>query len=130
MGQFLAEWLESTVKNRVRPATYTSYRGLIGRHIEPELGKVRLNKLTPGMVQGLLNRKLEAGLSPRGVDYMRAVLRAALNHALRWGLVSRNVAALAQSPRVPKGEIDPLSPAQARTLLDTVRGDRLEAAYS
>jgi len=130
VGQFVQEWLEGTVRTRVRPATYTSYADLVRLHIEPALGKVRLSKLTLDQVQRMLNQKLTTGLSPRRVDYIRAVLRSALNQALRWGMVSRNVAALAQSPRVPKREVQPLTPDQAKVLLDTVKGDRLEALYS
>ena len=130
VGQFLNEWLVGTVKIKVRPATFSSYGDLIRLHIEPELGRVKLNKLTPAQVQEMLNRKLASGLSPRRVDYIRAVLRHSLNQALRWGMVSRNVAALASSPRVPLREVQPLTPEQARTLLETVKGDRLEALYS
>jgi integrase len=130
VGQFLNEWLVGTVKIRVRPATYSSYRDLVRLHIEPELGSTKLSKLTPAEVQDMLNRKLASGLSPRRVDYIRAVLRQGLNQALRWGMVSRNVAALASSPRIPLREVQPLTPEQARILLDTASGDRLEALYS
>jgi integrase len=130
VGQFLREWLEGTVKTRVRPATYASYSDIVRLHIEPDLGKVRLNRLAPAQVQAMLNRKLAAGLSPRRVDYIRAVLRGALNQAFRWGMVSRNVAALANSPRIPHHEIEPLTPGEAAVLLAAVQGDRLEALYS
>jgi integrase len=126
VGQFLQEWLEGTVKTKVRSSTYTSYRDIVRLHLEPELGKVRLSKLTQTEVQRLLNQKLKEGLSPRRVDYIRAVLRGALNQALRWGRVSRNVAGLAHSPRIPKHEVEPLTPSQAAVLLDTVKGGRLE----
>ncbi|MGA8417974.1 MAG: site-specific integrase [Candidatus Dormiibacterota bacterium] len=130
VGQFLQDWLQGTVSTKVRPSTYSSYRDLVRLHIEPELGKLRLNKLTPGHVQTMLNRKLASGLSPRRVEYIRAVLRIALNQALRWGLVNRNAAALTQGPRVPKQEVEPLTPEQAGALLEAVSGDRLQALYS
>ena len=41
----------------------------------------------------VLNAKAAAGMKPRGVHHLRAVLRTALNQALRWGDVPRNVAA-------------------------------------
>jgi integrase len=58
------------------------------------------------------------------------VLRRALNDALRWGLVARNVATLVTPPRGQRYEVRPLDPVQARRFLDAVRGDRLEALYS
>jgi integrase len=76
----------------------------------------------------LLNRRLKEGkLSPRSVAYIRVVLRAALNQAIRWNLVARNAAELVESPRVRRFEIKPLTPEQARQLLDAAKGSRLEA---
>jgi len=130
VGQFLEDWLANTAKRTVRPSTFVSYEGLVRVHLVPELGKVPLIKLSPQHVERMINRKLAAGLSPRRVEYMRAVLRRALNDALRWGLVARNVATLVTPPRAERYEIRPLDPEQARRFLDTVRGDRLEALYS
>ena len=50
--------------------------------------------LTPLDVQAWLNAKLEEGLAPRTVQYIHATLRDALNAAVRWGVVGRNVATL------------------------------------
>lgn len=127
---FLTEWLAETVRNRVRPATFESYEAIVRLHIVPELGRQRLARITPAHVQALLNRKLAEGLSPRRVEYIRSLLRQALGHAYRWNLVSRNVAALTDRPRTERNEVRPLAPDQARRLLATVRGDRLEALYT
>lgn len=130
VAAFLTEWLAETVRNRVRPSTFVSYEGIVRLHLLPDLGRVRLARLTPAQVQGLLNRKLADGLSARRVEYIRAVLRRALGHAYRWNLVSRNAAALTDRPRTVRHEIRPLTPDQARQLLVAVRGDRLEALYA
>ena len=53
----------------------------------------------------------------------------ALKQAVRWGLVLRNVADDVDPPKVHKKEVRPLSNEQARKLLDTAQGDRLEALY-
>ena len=130
LGTFLDEWLEHSVKPSVRPSTYKSYSGLVRLHLKPVLGHHRLTKLEPQHVQRFMNRKLKSGLSPRTVDYCRAVLRRALNQALRWGHVPRNVATLVDPPRAKRPEIQPLTPDEARALLDAVAGDRLEALYA
>jgi len=70
----------------------------------------------------MLNRKLAEGLSPRRVDFLRGVLHRALNQALRWSLVGRNVAGLARSPKQVRYEIRPLSPPEVGHLLEAVRG--------
>jgi integrase len=126
VGQFLSRWLTDSVKPAVRPRTYESYELTVRLHLMPELGTIRLEKLTPQNVQALLNRKGRSGkLSPRSVAYIRAVLRQALNQAQRWGLVARNAAALVDPPRMVRHEIKPLSADQSRALLVAAKGDKL-----
>ena len=68
-------------------------------------------------------------MSNATVHKLHVVLRKALKQAVRWGLVSRNVADDVDPPKIHKEEVCPLTNEQARNLLDTVRGDRLEALY-
>jgi integrase len=129
VGEFLQRWLVDSVRPSTRPSTYKSYAGIVHLHLEPGLGRLSLARLSPQQVQAFLNAESAAGLSPRSVAMERAVLRQALGRAERWGLVSRNVAKLAEPPRVPKHEIRPLTANQARIFLDAIRGDRHEALY-
>lgn len=126
---YLRKWLEDSVKPSVRPSTYTSYASYVHGHIIPGLGRRTLVQLTPQDVQRFLNAKLAAQLSPRSVGFIRAILRRALGQALKWGSVSRTVAALVDPPKVRTQEIQPLTPDQVQTLLVGIRGDRLEALY-
>jgi integrase len=68
-------------------------------------------------------------LSPVSVGHVRSVLRTALAHAMRAGLLERNVAALAEAPRIRQRERRWLSAAEARRLLDATADDRLHALY-
>jgi integrase len=131
VGQYLADWLNNTVKASVRPRTYVSYEQVVRSYLIPDLGRLPLLKLAPQHVRAMLNRRLtEGNLSPRSVAYIRVVLRAALNQARKWNLVARNVAELVESPRARRFEIKPLAPEQARQLLDAVKGSQLEALYA
>jgi len=130
VGSYLDQWLSETARPRVRRWTYLGYEVHVRLHLKPTLGDIRLEQLTPLHVQALLNRKLQDGLSPKSVRYIRGTLRNALNQAVRWGLVSRNAAALVDPPRVERYEIKPFTPDEARSFLSAIRGDRLEALYS
>lgn len=130
LERYLRQWLDEVVRPSVRPSTYLAYELHVRRHLIPELGRVPLAKLTPQQVQGMLNRNLAAGLSPRSVHHLRAVLRRALNHALRWDLVARNVAVLVDPPRVPRRDVPIMTPAEARQFLSVARDDRLSALYA
>ena len=84
-------------------------------------------------MEAFLNQAQRANgkkLSAQTVHHLRAIRRAALSDAAKKGLIARNVATLANEPQVPRHEIRPLSPDEARKLLDAVKGDRLEALYS
>ncbi len=112
------------------PRTYTSYEHVVHAHLVAGLGRVRVAKLTPQDVAAWLSRHQANGASGRTARYARAVLRAALNQALRWELVARNAAALTDPPRHRTREIQPLTPDQAKALLAAVAGHRLEALVS
>jgi integrase len=128
--QYLRGWLEEAVRPSVRPKTYTTYEGYVRCHLVPELGRIPLSKLGPHDVQSMLNRKLAAGLSPRSVHHLRAILRSALGRAVRWGELPRNVAALVEAPHVARYEIRVLGPAEARQFLEIASDDRLAALYT
>lgn len=129
-GQFLNNWIEHQVKPNRRASTLRSYRQNVRNHIIPSLGRHQLTKLSPQHIQALINEKLKEGLSPRSVQYYHATVRAALNQALRWGLVKRNVANLVDPPRVQRHKITPLAPEEAMRLLKTAEGHRLSALFT
>jgi len=130
VSQFLKKWLTDKVTPSTRESTLRGYESKIRMHIVPALGNVTLGKLTPQRLQSFFNEKLKSGLSPRTVHHLRAILRAALADAVKWGLVMRNVADLIDPPRVPHEEVQALAPAEAQELLAAVKGTRLEALYS
>lgn len=130
LGDFLVGWLEDTAKPSVRYLTAKGYESKLRIHILPALGAIPLTKLTPQRLEAFFNAKLADGLSPRTIQHLRAILRAALNDALKWNLVRRNAAALVDGPRVPHTEIQPFSPEEARALLNAVQDHRLGALFS
>ena len=80
-------------------------------------------------MRGLNREKLDAGASNRTVQYIYTTLRKALQDAVTDDLIPRNVADGIKAPRPKKKEINPLSPEQARTFLEAIRDDPLEALY-
>ena len=80
-------------------------------------------------MRGLYRSKLAAGLAPRTVLHIHRTLSKALKQATDDGLIPRNVAGVVKPPRPRTEEIRPLGREQVWALLDTARGDRLEALY-
>lgn len=130
VGAYLEGWLETSVRLRCRASTYDSYRDTVNRYIVPAIGQQPLAKLEPSHVAVMLADLTARGtLSPTTVRYCYVVLRIALGRAFKQGLVARDVATLIDPPARSRRETHPLSDAQARTFLESVRGDRLEALY-
>lgn len=129
VGQMLDQWLAEAVKPKVRASTYRRHADIVCVHLKPTLGHIRLAKLTPAQVQALINAKLAAGSSPRTVQYIRGILRAALGRAMRWGLIGINVAALTDPPRLQKHQVAAVSPSDARALLSAIANHRLASLF-
>src|ERR1700680_2781774 len=130
VAQYLDRWLNDVVKPSVRPWTFAGYEVNVRLHINPVVGRIPLEGLSPLHVQTLINQKLRDGLSPKSVQYVHQTLRTALKQATRWGLIARNPAAQVDGPRVEPYEAQPFSVEEARRFLDAIKGERLQALYS
>jgi integrase len=129
LAVFLRSWIDGlrdARRQRVRPRTLDHYALIVERHIIPGLGKHRLDRLSERHVQAWLDG--DAG-SPRTVHHHRAVLRRALNVAVRHRLVERNVAVAVEMPDVEKFRGSPLTLDEARRLLSVTAGDRLSPLW-
>lgn len=127
LGTFLTPWLES--KKRLEASTWLRYRIFVERTLIPELGRVQLAKLTPQHLQRLYAKKLDDGWSPTTVNHLHTVLHGALEQAVKWGLIGRNVSDLVDPPRKNRKEMRVWTPEQARTFLAALAGDRLAALF-
>jgi hypothetical protein len=102
VGDWLAHWLVS----RTSPATSTmrSYSAHVRLYLAPYLGPV-LGELSAAHVQAMFtaiirrHQALGTPISAATLNRIRATLRAALNAAMRRGLVSENAASRAELPR-------------------------------
>ncbi len=126
--QFLEYWLEDVHKVSIRAGTYEVYRIILDNHLIPELGHIKLQRLTTQQVQSFYMKKLKEGFSSERVRTIHAVLHKALSHAKRIRLVGSNVCDdVEELPRQAQQEMQPLTPEQAQVLLQKVREHRLEA---
>jgi len=124
---YLEQWLEQVYKPSVKPNSYKHYRAVIRTHLVPALGHIPVQKLTAAKVQAFYTQKLNEGAKPRTVIAVHAVLHRALEDAVKWGLVPRNVTKLVSLPHAERYEAQTLTVEQASRLLETARGSRIEA---
>jgi integrase len=132
LSEYLDRWLNGAVKGSVKPSTYESYERMIRNHIKPTLGHRKLKNLAPDHVQYFYQSKLDAGLAAGTVRLMHGILHKALEQAVKWGIVPRNVCKATTPPKPNPEEIRPLDAEQAKRLLEVASaagGNRLEALY-
>lgn len=127
VGRYLDDWLKNVLPGSVTRGTQTNYEDVVRLYLRPILGQTRLRALTVRDVKMMLNvlaepwtepsGKPRAAVSPNTRRLVRSVLRRALRHAEGEGLVTRNVARIADGVKVGTPEGRSLSPDQARYFL-------------
>jgi integrase len=149
LGDFLDRWLVEVAQPTLAPATVSNYELFCRLYIKPDLGRVKLEKLTVRDVQVWLNTlRTRCQCCAQGKDAARevprccsanaccqqvasewtvhqayTVLRGALSEAMRQDLVKRNVASLVRV-RVPRPVRQLVwSVEDARTFLDSAKRD-------
>lgn len=103
LEKFLKQWLD-TKKTNIKQTTFNKYNSLIVNHIIPNIGNVKISKLTPMKISSFYN-SLTNKLSLTTISDIHAVLKNALEQAVRWELISKNVAALVDKPKSDKKQI-------------------------
>lgn len=104
-GAYLTrQWLPGK-KLQLATTTFKSYERNVEHHIIPALGHIKLRRLRYAQVETFYDHLLaptadRPGLSPKTVYGIHLIIRGSLTEAVRRGLVSRNVALVARSPRL------------------------------
>lgn len=129
VAQFLTHWLEDVHKQSIRIRTYERYEEIVRLHLVPVLGHIQLLKLSPQQLQSFYTKKLNEGLSTTTVISFHNVLHKALESAVRWNLIPRNVCDVVSPPRRKRLEVQSLDTEQVQQLLAAARGHRLEALF-
>jgi integrase len=128
------QWLPG-LAGRVRATTLHSYRTNLERYVLPRIGQVMLQRLTPAHLNALYGALQAAGgrngqpLSGRTVQAVHMTVRKALGDAARWGLVTRNVAQLADPPTPKRADMRTWTAGELRRFLEHVEGERLAALW-
>lgn len=112
LGEFLERWLKEFVWSNLAPRTAEGYQHIIRRHLVPALGRLQLTQLKPEHLQKYYSEKLaggrcdgKGGLSPKTVRHHHVTLHDALQTAVKWGLLGRNVADAVSPPRAQRREM-------------------------
>jgi len=129
LAEYLGRWLQDYAKPNLSPRGFERYESIARVHLLPSLGNIPLTQLRPEHLQKHYTLKLNDGLSPPSVRYHHVVLHKALQTAIKWGLVARNVADGVDVPRARHTEMQTWDEYDVTCFLEAVRDSHYYALF-
>lgn len=137
---FVEPWLAGLENQGRKGTTLRGYRSALDSYVLPRLGDVALHELRATDLDAMYRSLLKSGgrsgrgLSLTSVHHVHAVINKLLHDAERKGLVTRNVARLANAPSLTtarsKGpEMHVWTPPELSAFLRSIQGNRNEVLF-
>ena len=126
-AQWLDYWYKDIILPQIEETTAYGYRGMIENYLKPQLGEIRLQKLTARDIQQYYTWLMdEKELSPNTVIKHHNLLTNTLNAAERQEYITKNPMRAVSPPKKRQREAKFYTPEQLGTLLDKAVGTRIE----
>jgi site-specific recombinase XerD len=98
-------------------------------HVRKRIGHQGVENVRRADVYAVVSEMVAAGKSPRTIVLTLTVLSQALDHAVREGMLARNVAAMVERPRQVQPQMKRWIEDEVRMFLATASKHRLHAAW-
>jgi integrase len=121
VGSLLEEWY-AQASPRWSKKYAAGVRSILDHRWLPQLGKVKLQKLTPFDLDRCYRRWEAERLEPATIGQYHAVIRRALRQGVRWGWITANVASQATPPPLRHHQLVPPTPAQIKRVIAALAG--------
>lgn len=128
VAEYLTHWL-TVIEPTIRPSSHRRFSEVVNGRIIPALGSQKLSAVSPVHVQELYADCLKAGLSSTTVALYHNVLHRALDQAVKWRMLQRNVCDAVDPPRESNPEMKTWTAEQARSFLRLSAEDDLAALW-
>lgn len=90
MKDYLQKWLTDHVEANLKPSTIRWYKMLCNKHIIPNIGTVKLDKITSLTIQELFTQLKKNGVSDYTLKDVKICLNSAFELAIEWGYIKFN----------------------------------------
>lgn len=125
LAAFLESWLENHVEILRAGKTVREYRGVVRRHIQPQLGDTSLVKIDSERIFQWQAQLAHAGRSANVRRRALRVLQIAMNHAIKLRKMVVNPCAAVEAPMHCRKQVTPLEPNQCFRLFENCQQHRL-----
>lgn len=128
LEKWLNHWLENIAcPPNVSENTHAGYRVDVEKHLIPNIGGQKLDRLEPEHFERLYAKMQRNGLKPSTAHHVHRTVRAALNEAVKRKHFAANPVLIAKAPRLVEEELEPYELEEVQRLLKVI-GDRRNAA--
>ena len=90
LAELMNEWLLVFKKNQVSPRTFEGVYSKYKLHIEPKIGNMKIDEITPIVIQKILNQMIDDGFSLDVVRKTKVVFNQFFDYAVEHGFVANN----------------------------------------
>lgn len=133
LAEYLRDWLKTYAEPNLAQTTVDGYRNNIEKHIIPNIGTIKLQRLRAKHIQELYS-DLQNGhcsgekkkLAAKTIIYVHRVLRQSLEHAYRKQLISRNIADDVKAPTAKKYRPEVYNEQLLKSLLYAIKDNPFE----
>jgi len=122
VSELLDRWLDDIAPLR-SGYTMREHRRSVDHDIRPAIGALRVDKLTARHLDHLYAALLARGLSPASVRRRHSVVHAALERAVKWGVIASNPADKASPPGPTPSTVSTPSVDVVQQLIIAAEGD-------
>lgn len=82
VSDYMDYWMKEYVEINLKHTTLKLRKIIIDNHIKPDLGKYKLNSLSPTVLQSFINSKVKENYSLAYIKNMKAILSSSLRYAV------------------------------------------------
>ena len=124
---YVTDWVEMSKPN-IQVTTYDIYAFMLRKHICPYFKKLKLTleQVQPIHISKYHQAKIKEGLSPNTVIKHHAIIRSALQSAVKQKLIRENPADAVDKPKRKKFTSDYYNQNEIRELLTVIKGSSIE----
>lgn len=126
-NELMTAWLDRCERERVKPRTYSRYKGLIVQHILPELGDMQIDDLGRRQISEFLTAHQADGnlrggeaLSATSTNLMLTVLNAAFTYACDMDLLPANPCDRIRRAPSPPSRVEAFTREEQRRLEEAI----------
>ena len=127
--EFMQQWLDTYAGTNTRPSTLQGYRSKIRTYINSSFGEVHLQNLRPAHIQKMLADMLARGLSQKTTRDTYMIIKEALSHAIKWGLLNVNPADAVTPPKRRRQEMKMWDVPTIHVFLNAAKKERYGDLY-